>query len=323
MGPDELVQISHVARRFYIDKASHVQIGEELGVSRFKVARMLDKAVQSGVVKITIQNPASVDLDLSIELKNRFGLQHALAVTTPSDEPEVIQSALGAVAAQLLEEIVPAGAVLGFTAGRTLNATTMQLTSLPYCEVVALGGVAGPVKEHGVEVIRRVGEVTGGPTFPIFAPLFVSNAEVAEALRSDRGIAEAFTRFARVDIGVVAVGSWQPADSQLYDGAARAGIAESLLAAGVVGEVGATLFTESGEIVDAIDDRSVAITVDELRRIPEVIAVAGGVTKTVAIRAALRTGLVKSLITDAATAERLLRGDRDEAAGGAGPDSAS
>ncbi|WP_374009544.1 sugar-binding transcriptional regulator [Leifsonia sp. LS-T14] len=306
MGPDELVQISHAARRFYVEKASQVTIAEELGVSRFKVARMLEKAVQTGVVTFTIKSPATVDLDLSIQLKNRFGLQHALVVRTPNEEPEVIQDALGTVAAQLLEEITVEGAVLGFTAGRTLNATTLHLSSLPYCEVVALGGVAGPVKEHGVEVIRRVGEVTGGPTFPIFAPLFVTNADAATTLRSDRGIAQAYAKFNRVDIGVVAVGSWSPPDSQLYDAAREAGIADALLDQGVVGEVGATLFTNTGEIIDTIDDRSLAITPAQLRRIPEVIAVAGGRSKAIAIHAALLTGLVNSLVTDQGTAQRLL-----------------
>jgi DNA-binding transcriptional regulator LsrR (DeoR family) len=306
MGPDELLQISHAARRFYLDQASQVSIAEELGVSRFKVARMLDKAVRSGVVTITIKSPPTIDLDLSIQLKNRFGLQHALAVRTPNEEPEVIQDALGTVAAQLLEEITPEGGVLGFTAGRTLNATTLHLSALPYCEVVALSGVAGPVKEHGVEVIRRVGVVTGGPTFPIFAPLLVANAVAASALRSDHGIAQAYAKFKRIDIGVVAVGSWAPPDSQLYDAAHEVGIADDLVRQGVVGEVAATLFTESGAIIDTIDDRSIAITADQLRRIPEVIAVAGGATKAVAIGAALRTRLVDSLVTDAATAQWLL-----------------
>jgi DNA-binding transcriptional regulator LsrR (DeoR family) len=306
MGPDERVQIGYAARRFYLDRVSHLAIATELGVSRFKVARMLDKALESGIVAITIDSPATVDLELSVELKNRFGLHYAFAVTTPNEEPEVIQDALGKVAAELLEEIVQEGAVLGFTAGRTLNATTLHLSKLPYCEVVALGGVAGPVKEHGIEVIRRVGIATHGPTFPIFAPLLVANAAAASALRSDRGIAQAMSRFDRIDIGVVAVGSWSPPDSQLYDAANEAGIAQALVKQGAVGEVAASLFTAAGDIIDSIADQSIAITPEQIRRIPNVIAVAGGPTKIAAIRAALATKLVTSLVTDTRTALRLL-----------------
>lgn len=306
MGPDELMQISYAARRHYLDGASQVAIADELGISRFKVARILEKALQSGIVKIQIENPSKVDLDLSIQLKRGFNLIHALAVNTPNENAEVIQDSLGKAAAQLLEEITTEDTFLGFTAGRTLNATSHHLTKLPYCEIVALGGVAGPVKEHGVEIIRRVGEITGGPAFPIFAPLIVSSHAAAQALRSDGGIAQAYSKFTKVTLGVVAIGSWSPPDSQLYSAAKEAGIAEELLLQGVVGEVGATLFKEDGTIIDTIDDRSIAITAKQLRNIPEVIGVAGGQAKTKAILAALRTGLVTSLVTDIQTAKRLL-----------------
>jgi DNA-binding transcriptional regulator LsrR (DeoR family) len=49
-----------------------------------------------------------------------------------------------------------------------------------------------------------------------------------------------------------------------------------------------------------------AIETEQLRRVPEVIAVAGGPAKAVAIDAVLRSGLVTTLIVDAGTAEYLL-----------------
>jgi hypothetical protein len=45
-----------------------------------------------------------------------------------------------------------------------------------------------------------------------------------------------------------------------------------------------------------------------LRRVPEVIAVAGGRAKTAAIRAVLAGGFVTSLVTDATVATELLSG---------------
>ena len=49
-----------------------------------------------------------------------------------------------------------------------------------------------------------------------------------------------------------------------------------------------------------------AITLEQLRAVPEVVAVAGGTGKAEAIRAVLRTGVVSSLVTDVATARVLL-----------------
>lgn len=309
MGPDELIRIAHAARRFYLQDRSRVEIASELGVSRFKVARMLDQARELGIVKIEVQLPDAIDPELSLGLQNRYGLIHALAVATPGDTPEAIRQSLGAATANLLHEIVGPDDTLGFTAGRTLDEATKRLKSLPRCDAVALSGIAGPVREHGVEIVRRVARASGGDSFPIFAPLLVQDETTAQALRADPLIQEAYSRFSRVTKGVVAVGSWNPPDSQLYDAARQVGTADEIVSHGVIGEVCATLYDREGNIDTTIDDRSLAITAEELRRVPEVIGVAGGLRKVEAIRAALEAGLITSLITDAATARALLEED--------------
>jgi DNA-binding transcriptional regulator LsrR (DeoR family) len=57
MSPAEMVTAALVARRFYLDKRSKVQIADELGMTRFKVARLLELARARGIVSITICGP--------------------------------------------------------------------------------------------------------------------------------------------------------------------------------------------------------------------------------------------------------------------------
>ena len=47
MGPDELFQRAVIARRYYLEGRTRVEIAEEFGLSRFKVARMLEEALES------------------------------------------------------------------------------------------------------------------------------------------------------------------------------------------------------------------------------------------------------------------------------------
>jgi DNA-binding transcriptional regulator LsrR (DeoR family) len=61
-----------------------------------------------------------------------------------------------------------------------------------------------------------------------------------------------------------------------------------------------------GAVRTALDDRILGITIDQLRKVRRVVAVAGGGGKTEAIAAGLKTRLVHALITDRATAEALL-----------------
>ncbi|RZI91101.1 MAG: transcriptional regulator, partial [Microbacterium sp.] len=69
-----------------------------------------------------------------------------------------------------------------------------------------------------------------------------------------------------------------------------------------------TLVTDTGEVIHDLDDRCIAVTEEQLRAIGSRVAIAGGPSKTRAIRAVLISGLLTSLVTDSFTAGRLLAG---------------
>ncbi|MFV0428769.1 MAG: sugar-binding transcriptional regulator [Arachnia sp.] len=306
-GPAELVMMGYVAQRYYRDGLNRIQIADEVGVSRFKVARLLQAARERGLVRITINMPDSIDLDLSIQLREKFGLQRAVVVRTPERDPEAGRASLAESAAQLLTEVVEEGDVLGLTAGRTLTAMAHRVGSMIPCEVVQLSGVAGSHPDNGVEVVRAIGGASGGRQHPIYAPLFVASPHTASALRQEPAIASTLRRFDTVTKAFVAVGSWDPPESQVFDKAAAQGILGELQQQGVQADVCATLLAADGRVLPGVADRAISISERQLRVIPEVIAVAGGARKAAAIKAALTSGIVDSLITDAAAARSLLR----------------
>jgi hypothetical protein len=100
-GPDEMVTAALVARRYYLDNRSKVQIAGELGMTRLKLARLLELARASGIVSITVVWVGSLELDLSERLCERFGLRHAVVNTTPGNDAET-RDQIGEVAADLL-----------------------------------------------------------------------------------------------------------------------------------------------------------------------------------------------------------------------------
>lgn len=306
-GPDALMRTGYIAHRHFVEGRTRIEIAEETGLSRFKVGRILEEAIASGLVKFEISSPSGIDLELSIQLQRAFQLDRAIAVNVPSEASEVMQQKLGSTAAELLSEILTDEDVLGLTSGRTVNALARSLTSLPSCEVVQLAGIAGPIQETGIESIRRVSAVAGGRPWTIYAPLVVSDAATAEGLRRQPELVSTFAQFSRVSVAVVAVGSWSPPDSQMIENPAL-GMRDRdrLIARGVRAEVCATLIGDQGKIISDLDDRCIAIPEAQLRRIPQIIAVAGGESKTDAIRAVLASGLVHSLVTDAGTARRLI-----------------
>ncbi|WP_345044278.1 sugar-binding domain-containing protein [Streptomyces sannanensis] len=310
MGPAELVQAAAMARRFYLEGKSKIQIAEEFGVSRFKVARVLETALERDLVRIEIRVPAELDAERSDALRARYGLRHAVVVEAPADAAEESPDPenLGAVAADLLGELVNEGDVLGLAWGRSTIHMAAALHRLPPCTVVQLTGVydAGTAERGSVEAVRRAAQVSGGEAHPIYAPMLLPDPATAAALRNQTGIARAFEYFDKVTVACVSIGSWEPGISTVHDmltDEERAHYASL----GVAAEMSAHLFdTEGRRVGRDLGERCITVEADRLRRIPEVVAIAGGHRKAAAIGAVLRSGLVTSLVTDTAAADFLL-----------------
>ena len=77
---EDLTLAVTVARRYFVDDRTKVEIAAELKLSRFKVARLLDLARDSGLVRISIGTPGGVDVELSDQLRRHLGLSRAIVV---------------------------------------------------------------------------------------------------------------------------------------------------------------------------------------------------------------------------------------------------
>jgi DNA-binding transcriptional regulator LsrR (DeoR family) len=73
VGPAHVVLMASLARGHFIRGKSKIELAEEFGLSRFKVARLIDEARDSGLVRIEIRHHGEIDVDLSARLGERFG----------------------------------------------------------------------------------------------------------------------------------------------------------------------------------------------------------------------------------------------------------
>jgi DNA-binding transcriptional regulator LsrR (DeoR family) len=312
-GPAQLVLTAAVARRYYVEDATKVEIAEEYGLSRFQVARLLDRARASGLVTITITAPGALDVDLSSRLQRAYGLQHAVVVDTPESDPTALRRDLGQAAAALLTEIVTANDVLGLAWSRSVSAATDALTHLLPVPVVQLpGALARPdVDDSSVDLVRRVGRTFGGPAYFFYAPTIVPDAATASALRRVPEVARTLRQFGSVTKAVVGLGLWAPTESTVYD-ATEEEVRDALYQRGVRGEIAGVIVDSAGHPVGTdLPERMICPSADQLRAIPEVLAIAYNRVRSPAVKAAVRGGLVDSLITHASLARTLLEDAED------------
>jgi biotin operon repressor len=163
-GPrsSELILMARAARRYYVDDVSKTDIADELGISRFRVARLIDAARRNGMVTIRVDPPVGIDAEMSIELKRRFGLEQAVVVDTPDHHPEALRSRLGEVAAEVLQDVVTDADVLGLAWARSLRGIGTSIRGLAPCPVVQLtGAMPGPDGSDVIELVRRVAAAGG------------------------------------------------------------------------------------------------------------------------------------------------------------------
>ncbi|MEO7060629.1 MAG: sugar-binding domain-containing protein, partial [Lapillicoccus sp.] len=126
-GPAQLVLTASVARKYYIDGRSKVEIADELSISRFKVARLLEHALATGLVRIEIGHPGSIDTDLSNRLRQHLSLRTAIVVETSEQDPSALRQVVGAAAGELLSETVTREDVLGLAWARAVASTVAAI----------------------------------------------------------------------------------------------------------------------------------------------------------------------------------------------------
>ena len=313
-GPAELVLAASIARRHYVDGRTKIEIADEFRLSRFKVARLLEAAREQGLVRIEIGHAGTIDVETSGRLAERFGLRHAIVVDTHDDDPVSLRRNLGTAAADLLSEIITPTDVIGLAWARSVRAMVSELKQLPAVPVVQLTGALSSANDtsssiHGdsaVDIVRQFARVAGGPAYLFFAPFLVPDPATARALRRQPDLARAFDKIPTVSIGVIGIGQWAAGLSTVYDAATDRERA-TLTREGVCAEAAGVFLTAEGEVLQTtLTDRMIGITGAQMADFGQLVAIPYGMAKADAVRAALLSGMVTTLVTHVSMAEALL-----------------
>jgi DNA-binding transcriptional regulator LsrR (DeoR family) len=286
------------------------QIGEFLGLSRMKVNRLLRLASTAGVVQIQIIGPDEPHAELLHQLQLTFRLKDARVAPAPLPE-QSLRAVLSAAASEWLAEQLVDGLVVGLGLGRTvaLMPDTFSVPRPIGCRFVTLEGVgvSPTVGFAAYDVTSRLAEAAGGTAGIISAPTFVSTPAMRSALVAEPSVRDSLDAARSAGLLLQSVGSVSTDALLFRHGMLTAADLTTLRGAGAVGDALGHFFDADGVHVPwRIDDLHVGLTLDEMKRRPSSALVAGGDDKVLAIRGAIRGGFANTLITDAATAERLL-----------------
>lgn len=309
--PTEAVLTARVARRYYLEDRSKTEIADALGISRFRVARLLEIARRDGIVKIEITSPGGIDAELTERLQQTFGLDHAIVMDVPEDDPAALRRVLGHVLGDVLHEVVTDQDVLGLAWARSLEGLS-DLRRLAPCPVVQLtGAMPGPDGSDIIGLVRRVAHSSGGTPHVFYAPLVAPDTASARVVRRQPDVSRAIDLTSRVSVAVVGVGAWEPTLSTIYD-SVEPDLRDRARALGTIGEISGALIDAHGrEVRSPLSRRIIGLTVEQLVAIKVVLAVAYGTGKATVVATALRSGLINGLVTHQRLARALLAIDSE------------
>jgi DNA-binding transcriptional regulator LsrR (DeoR family) len=313
--------VDQVARLFFERHLTKVEIAGRLRISRFRVARLLDQALANGVVRIEFRDAPAQDRALGRAIKERFGVDRCVVAETGGDD-----AAVARLAADVVDGLLGRGEAIGIAWGSTVGRVVRAMTARddPAIDVVQLAG-SSTTLDAGTDpgdLTLVLAERLGARHHRIHAPAFVESTELRAALIRQPEIAATVGRFDSLTVAVVGIGAFGtsggvPSSSLLRSGALNADDLQRLAGLGAVGDLLVHAFTADGRFVAPdVTKRAIAISIEQLRRVPNVVAVAAGPAKVAAIGGALATGVVRVLVTDATTAGALLgRGSQPSNAG--------
>ncbi|MFV2062001.1 MAG: sugar-binding transcriptional regulator [Chloroflexota bacterium] len=314
-APTDTRLMLRAARLYYHGDLTQQEVGKRLGVSRFKVGRLLDRALREDAVRIEIVHPAARLVALEDALVERFGLRDAVVVDVPStgsraDDQQLSRERVAAAAADHLESLHPSGAI-GVSWGRTMLELAARLRPgwTEATEIAQLNGAisrsARPTRYQ--EVVERFGTTTGAAIRLLAAPAIVGSAELRHALEADPAIRETLDAARCASSAVFGMGLMGPQSVHVASGYLDGEELAALERAGAVGDVVGRFLTIDGEIaLPSLDERTVGLPLEDLRDKPLTVGLAAGSGRGPIALAVLRAGLLRSLIADEATASWVL-----------------
>jgi len=307
---------------YYLENRTQETIAKQNGVSRATVVRLLAEGREKGLVRISIQDPMLESLDLERGVQAAYGLKEVLVASFGPTEPAAVKKALGEFAAACLARKIREGMTIAVSAGSTMNAVAACLES-PGVRDLSVVSMHGGCNERSAinpdDIARSFAEKLGARCYYLNAPALAESRQKRNALLHETRIRTILDLIRNADMAVVGIGDLSAhtlvVTSNLPDGDA---LISEVLAKGAVGELMGHYFDGEGRrIVCDLDNRIVGIGIDDLKKIPVVVAVAGGAGKVGAIRSILRSGSCNVLITDVSAARELAKEALPPSAGNA------
>lgn len=304
--------MTEIAALYYADEVTQEELSQRFGISRAKIGRLLKRAREEGIVEIRVRPHPGIAGEIEKEFIRRFGLDRLLVAVDHRNHETQRQALAGLVAAHLnrtLRDGMIVAVGMGRNVGAVADAIVSPATARSIAFISAIGGSlrAGEIMNPD-HIGRRLAARFGGESETLYAPALVEDAAARTALMQNDTVRQTLDRARRADIALIGVGDLSEDSNMVRMGWFTPQEVTQARLSGTIGDMmGYDFFDIQGQSSSqALQGRIMGLTTPELRRIPNVIAIASENTKAAGILGALRTGVINTLATSLSNAHTVL-----------------
>ena len=300
---------ARIAWYYFVAGMTQQEISERLGIARARVNKIAGQLRADGSVIVDVRLPLVSCVELEERLKAAHGLESA-SVVPSLDDDERQRHMLGEAAASILDEMIADEQGISVGWGRTLSVTIKQLRSrqLRGSSVVSLmGGLTRGSETNTFGISTELARTLGADCYYITAPVYCPCVESREFLLRHSGVNEVMERARHSHLSIVSCGDLTPRTPLTTIDSVRERLPQ-LKECGAIGEILGTFLDARGvPVAHELNETVIAMSPDDLKRMPRRVLVSGGLYKAEIIRAILAAGYVNHLVTDEVVARRLLQ----------------
>ncbi len=302
---DEKILMSEAAILYYEKKYTQQEVADIMKLSRQTVSKLLNDAIRENLVEIRIHDPKKDCEEMGRQICEAFGIRKCV-VCSVSNKNEALRRPMTVRAA--IEYILPilekGNLNIAISWGRTIEEliNTMPDINTSSNTVFPLFGATDNENSYfsSNELARGLADKIGANVKYAYFPYMTENKEDCQLIKKLSYYKKMQERWNSADIAIVGIGN-----TEILDIFGKTfGYSEKH--SQISGDVATHFFSENGKLIELYEN-TVCASADDLKNTKETIAVAFGNDKIKAIKGALRTSLIDTLITDEYTAAMLLK----------------
>lgn len=301
---DEKILMAEAATLYYEKNCTQQEIAAKLSLSRQTVSKLLNDAIKENIVEIKIHNPKKDCEALEKELCERFNIESAAVCSTSGKGEDVRRMMTVKAACDYLVPIFEKGnQKIAVSWGRTIQSLISELPEMKGANnvVFPLFGATDNERPYFLsnEIARGMADKIGAGIKYAWFPYLPDDLSDCDLLKKTSYYKKLQGLWDEIDLAVVGIGN---TDVLSLFGKSF-GYSEKNDRA--IGDIATHFFTEDGEVL-GLYENTLCASLQNLKNAKQTVAVACGEDKAKAIRGALKTGIITTLVTDEHTAKKIL-----------------